>query len=697
MTTLPSVKKTWCEVRNPRPSPVNADTARARAEELKAKIARADHRYYVLDDPELSDAEYDALVRELQAVEAEFPGLRTPDSPTARVAGTPSEKFRPVTHRVAMLSLSNAFTDEELVEFDTRVHRVLGPEDVAYVCEPKLDGLAVELVYQDGALVEGATRGDGSVGEDVTANLRTIRVVPLALRAPGTGPAIPRRVEVRGEVFLRRADFARLNTRREQEGEPLYVNPRNTAAGSLRQLDPAVTASRPLSFFAYELGGWGEEAGAAPFERHTQKLAWLEAVGFPINPENRTASGLEGVRKSYADFLARRHALAYEGDGMVVKVDGEDSRRRLGQVSKSPRWAVAYKFPPEEARTKVEAIEVNVGRTGALTPVAFLTPVQVGGVTVARATLHNPLELKRKDVRVGDQVFVRRAGDVIPEIVKVIDSVRTGAETEYVFPDHCPVCGAAAVMDEDGAILRCTGLDCPAQLQARLQHFASRGGMDIEGLGDKLAAQLVESGRVKRAADLYRLDLATLTGLERMGEKSAQNFLEALERSKHPPLRRFLYALGIRHVGDATARALADQFRDVRALYDADAEALTRVKDVGPEMAKVIAGFFSEPQNREGIEALLGAGVTPQPPEDVSRGPFAGKTVVLTGSLGALTREQAKEEVERRGGKVSGSVSKKTDFVVAGEEAGSKLKKATELGVRVLDERAFLDLLATAS
>jgi len=384
-------------------------------------------------------------------------------------------------------------------------------------------------------------------------------------------------------------------------------------------------------------------------------------------------------------------------DGMVVKVDGEDARRRLGQVSKSPRWAVAYKFPPEEARTKVESIEVNVGRTGALTPVAFLTPVQVGGVTVSRATLHNPLELKRKDVRVGDQVFVRRAGDVIPEIVKVIDSVRTGAETEYVFPDHCPVCGAAAVMDEDGAILRCTGLDCPAQLQARLQHFASRGGMDIEGLGEKLAAQFVESGHVKRAADLYRLDLATLTDLERMGEKSAQNFLDALERSKHPPLRRFLYALGIRHVGDATARALAEHFRDVRALYDADADALTRVKDVGPEMAKVIAGFFSSPQNREGIEALLAAGVAPQPPEDTSRGPFAGKTVVLTGTLAGLTREQAKEEVERRGGKVSGSVSKKTDFLVAGEEAGSKLKKAAELGVKVLDERAFLDLLATAS
>src|SRR6185295_7151725 len=664
---------------------------------LKAQIARADHRYYVLDDPEVTDAEYDALVRELQAVETEFPALRTPDSPTARVAGAPSERFRPVTHRVPMLSLSNAFTDEELVEFDARVHRVLGPDDLVYVCEPKLDGLAVELVYVDGQLVEGATRGDGSVGEDVTANLRTIRVVPLALKTPGSGPALPARVEVRGEVFLRRADFARLNARREQEGEPLYVNPRNTAAGSLRQLDPGITASRPLSFFAYELGGWGPEAGAAPFERHTQKLAWLETVGFPVNPENRSVTGLEGVRQSHADFLARRHSLAYEVDGMVVKVDGEDARRRLGQVSKSPRWAVAYKFAPEEARTKVESIEVNVGRTGALTPVAFLSPVQGGGVTVSRATLHNPLELKRKGVRVGDQVFVRRAGDVIPEIVKVIDSVRTGAETEYAFPDHCPVCGAAAVMDEDGAILRCTGLDCPAQLQARLQHFASRGGMDIEGLGDKLAAQLVESGLVKRAADLYRLDLATLTALERMGEKSAQNLLDALERSKHPPLRRFLYALGIRHVGDATGRALADHFRDVRAMYDADAEALTRVKDVGPEMAKVIAGFFSSPQNREGVEALLAAGVSPQPPEDTSRGPFAGRTVVLTGSLTALTREQAKEEVERRGGKVSGSVSRKTDFVVAGEESGSKLKKAAELGVKVLDERAFLDLLATAS
>jgi DNA ligase (NAD+) len=677
---------------------VDASAARARADELKAQIARADHRYYVLDDPELTDAEYDARMRELQALEAEFPALRTPDSPTLRVGGTPSDRFRPVTHRRPMLSLANAFADEELVEFDTRIHKVLGPDDVAYVCEPKLDGLAVELVYTAGQLSEGATRGDGQVGEDVTANLRTLRSLPVQLRAPPAGgPPLPARLEVRGEVFLRRADFARINARREQEGEPLFINPRNTAAGSLRQLDPGITATRPLSFFAYELGSWDEAGKDAPFERHTEKLRWMEAVGLPINPGNRTALGLDQVRAAYAEFLRRRHSLAYDVDGMVVKVDGEDDRRRLGQVSKSPRWAIAYKFPPEEARTKVESIEVNVGRTGALTPVAFLTPVQVGGVTVSRATLHNPLELKRKDVRVGDWVFIRRAGDVIPEIVKVVESERTGKETPYVFPDHCPVCGAAAVMDEDGAILRCTNISCPAQLQAHLRHFASRGGMDIEGLGEKLAEQLVDSGRVKRVADLYALDLATLTELERMGEKSAENFLAALERSKHPPLRRFLYALGIRHVGDATARALADHFRDVRALYDADEDTLTRVKDVGPEMAKVMAAFFHEPRNREGIDALLAAGVQPVPPEDTSRGPFAGKTVVLTGSLTGLTRDQAKEEVERRGGKISGSVSRKTDFVVAGEDAGSKLKKATELGVRVLDERAFLDLLAGPS
>ncbi len=458
----------------------------------------------------------------------------------------------------------------------------------------------------------------------------------------------------------------------------------------MRQLDPKVTAGRRLSLYVYEVGAWD----GPPFEGHRAKLAWLASLGLPVNPENRLASGLQDVLAAYRDLLERRHALPYEVDGLVVKVDGEDARRRLGTVSRSPRWAVAYKFPAEEARTRVLSIDVNVGRTGALTPVAFLEPVQVGGVTVSRATLHNPGELARKDVRVGDAVFVRRAGDVIPEITKVVTSVRTGEERAYVFPERCPVCGSATLMDEDGAILRCTGLACPAQLLGHLRHFASRGGLDVEGLGEKLCAQLVGSGLVRRQADLYRLSAESLAGLDRMGEKSAQNLVSALQKSRRPPLRRFLYALGIRHVGEATARTLAEAFPDVRRLYDAGEEDLTRVKDVGPEMARAISAFFHDGKNRENIEALLEAGVQPEPPGAPTGGPFGGKTVVLTGTLSAMTREQAKEEVERRGGKVSGSVSRKTDWVVAGADAGSKLKKAQQYGVKVVDEAGFLDLLS---
>jgi DNA ligase (NAD+) len=663
--------------------------AAERVARLRGQIAHHDHRYYVLDDPEISDADYDKLMAELLQLEAEFPSLATPDSPTRRVAGSPAERFRTVEHRQPMLSLANCFDEAGLAEFDERVRKVLGPDDVLYDCEPKLDGLAVELVYQQGVLSEGSTRGDGLVGEDVTANLRTQRTVPLTLAAHPPPP----RLEVRGEVFLRKADFRRINERRELEGEPTFVNPRNSAAGSLRQLDPKVTATRPLSLFLYELGAWD----GPPFPSHAAKLAWLASLGLPVNPENRQARGLEAVLSAYRDLLSRRHQLPYEVDGMVVKVDSEDARRRLGTVSRSPRWAVAFKFPPEEARTRVLAIEVNVGRTGALTPVALLEPVAVGGVTVSRATLHNPGELGRKDVRVGDHVFVRRAGDVIPEITKVITSLRTGAETPYLFPDHCPVCGSAAVMDEEGAILRCTGLACPAQLQARLRHFASRGGLDIEGLGDKLCAQLVESGLVTRPADLYHLTVQRLADLERMGEKSAENLVAALERSRHPPLRRFLYALGIRHVGEATARTLAEAFGDVHLLYPATDEALMRVKDVGPEMARVISAFFHDQRNRENIDALLEAGVRPEPPAPKRQGSFSGKTVVLTGTLQGMSREQAKEEVERRGGKVAGSVSRKTDLVVAGADAGTKLKKATDFGVKVVDEQAFLDLLGQSA
>jgi DNA ligase (NAD+) len=664
----------------------NPAEAGRRAEALRAELRHHDYRYYVLDAPEVSDAHYDALMRELQRLEEEFPELRTPDSPTQRVGGTPADVFAPVTHRRPMLSLSNVFDDGELSEFDERVRKLTGEAGVAYVCEPKMDGLAVELVYEGGRLVKGSTRGNGVVGEDVTANLRTIRSVPLAL-AEGKVPAY---FEVRGEVFLRNDDFRRLNARQADAGEPAYVNPRNAAAGSLRQKDPAVTASRLLSMYFYEVG----EVAGLTFATHWEKLAFLREAGLPVNPRNRRVEGLEGVREAYGALLKDRHGLPYEVDGLVVKVDSEDLRLRLGTVSKSPRWAVAYKFPAEEAQTQVEDIRVYVGRTGALTPVAHLTPTKVGGVVVSRATLHNEDELRRKDVRLGDWVFIRRAGDVIPEVVAVIPSRRTGDEREFTFPTRCPECGAPTTREEDGAVIRCSNeVDCPAQLHQQLLHFTSRNAMDVEGLGEELAAQLLRTRLVRTPADLYALTRDQLVALERMGEKSADNLLRAIERSKRTTLRRFLFALGIRQVGEATAKTLAESFRDVRALYTADVERLTQVKDVGPLVARSIHHYFQVPTNRALVEALLAAGVVPEPPEVVSGGAFAGRTVVLTGELTSLTREQAKAEIERRGGKVSGSVSRKTDLVVAGEAAGSKLKKAQELGVAVVDEPAFLALL----
>lgn len=655
----------------------------ARLRELRAELARHGHLYYTLDAPEVSDATYDALMRELLELEAQHPELVTPDSPSQRVGSTPSEKFLRVTHRQQMLSLANVFDDQELVEFDERVRRHLGVEPVAYVCEPKMDGLAIELVYEGGAFVQGSTRGDGLVGEDVTQNLRTIRNLPLKL---AIDPA-PARLELRGEVFIRRADFERLNRLREEAGEPTFVNPRNSAAGSLRQLDPKMTAARPLSVLVYEVG----VTEGVRFETHTEKLEWFKRAGLPVNPRVYPAQGLDGVRAAHADMLKDRHALPYEVDGLVVKVDDEDFRARLGQVSKSPRWAVAYKFPPEEAETRVREILVSVGRTGALTPYAALEPVFVGGVTVSAATLHNEDEVRRKGVRSGDWVFVRRAGDVIPEVVKVIDSRRDGSEREFVMPSACPACGGP--VSREGAIARCTNAACPAQLEGRLHHFASRESLDIEGLGEKLCHQLVAHGQVRTPADLYRLTLEELVALERMGTKSAQNLLDNIARSKAPPLRRFIHALGILQVGEATAKALAAQFKDVGALMDASEERLQDVRDVGPEVAREVRAFFDDLQNRAMVEALLSAGVAPVPPEQVQGGAFLGKTVVLTGTLKELTREAAKEEIERRGGRVSGSVSKKTDLVVAGAEAGSKLKKAAELGVKVLDEAAFLALL----
>lgn len=656
-----------------------------RVASLRAELAHHNHRYYTLDAPEISDAAYDKLMRELQTLEAAHPELVTPDSPTQRVGGAVLEKFEKVTHRQQMLSLGNVFDDGEFTEFDERIRKGMGVDEVQYVCEPKMDGLAIELVYEKGRFVQGSTRGDGVIGEDVTENLKTIKNLPLSL----SGKDVPPLLEVRGEVFIRKADFKRMNEQLLARGEEAFVNPRNSAAGSLRQLDSKNTASRPLSIYLYEVG----VVEGRTFETHVEKLDALAGWGLPVNPRRNVVKGFAGVKGAWSALLAERHALPYEIDGLVVKVDRTDYRTRLGQVSKSPRWAVAWKFPPEEMETKVERILVQVGRTGAITPLAELTPVFVGGVTVSRATLHNEDELRRKDVREGDWVFVRRAGDVIPEIVKVITAKRTGNEKAFVFPTQCPVCGGAVKREEDAAVQRCTNRACPAQLAGRLRHFATRTAMDIDGLGEKLCEAMVEKELVTSVAGLYDLDLDTLTGLERMGEKSAQNLLDAIAKSKDTTLRRFIYALGIPDVGEATAKALAEHFREVPALMNASLEDLQKVKDIGPEMAASIRGFFEEADNRAVVTALLKAGVTPKPPEVVAAGAFTGKTIVLTGTLSSMSRDEAKEAIEKRGGKVSGSVSKKTDMLVAGEEAGSKLTKAKELGVKVLTEAEFAALL----
>jgi DNA ligase (NAD+) len=666
-------------------SPQGMENPAARAEELRAQLRDASHRYYVLDAPTLSDAEYDRLFRELEQLEADHPDLITPDSPTRRVGAAPSEKFAKVTHGRQMMSLANAMTEEEFLEFDARVHRMLGDEPVRYVVEPKLDGLAVTLRYENGRLVQGATRGDGLTGEDVTANLRTIKMVPLQLG--GRPPAV---FEARGEVFINKRDFVRMNEEREKAGEPTFVNPRNCAAGSLRQLDPRITAQRPLSIFFYEVG----ETPGLTFTTHWEKLALLRELGLRTNPENALCESLPEVKEKYRRMLAMRHELPYEIDGSVVKVDSEDQRRRLGAVSRTPRWAIAYKFPAEEEATTVEDIFVSVGRTGALTPVAALKPVHVGGVTVSRATLHNEDELRRKDVRVGDRVFLRRAGDVIPEIVRVILESRPADSRPWEMPKQCPACGTAVVREEGEAITRCPNPTCPAKSVSRLRHFASRLAMDIEGLGVETSTQLTETGLVKTPADLYRLTYDQLVGLDRFADLSARNLLAAIEASKTRPLRHVIYALGIRMVGEATAVSLARRFGSLEALMNASVEDLQSVRDVGPEVARQIHDFLALPGQREMIGQLLAAGVSPPPEVAVAAaGPLAGKTVVLTGTLAQYSREAAKAEIERRGGRVSGSVSRKTDLVVAGGDAGSKLKKAQELGVRVVDEDGFRELL----
>ncbi len=660
---------------------------RSRIEALRTAIRHHDHRYYVLDDPEIPDEAYDALFRELQALEARHPELVAPDSPTQRVGAPPLDAFAPAPHAVPMLSLDNVTDEAGLAEFDARVRRFLGTDDpVAYACEPKLDGLAVELTYDAGRLVRGATRGNGLVGEDVTANLRTVPSVPLALLGSGW----PDRLDVRGEVVMPVAAFQRLNREQEERGLPPFANPRNAAAGSVRQLDSRVTARRPLEFLAYGVARPVETGAKA----HSELLERLAAWGFRVADRWEQVDGVEGARAYCRRIEAERDGFPYEIDGCVVKVDAHGLQERLGERSRAPRWAVAYKFAPRQAVTRVLDIVPSVGRTGAITPVAELEPVTVGGVTVGRATLHNPDEVARKDVRIGDWVVVQRAGDVIPEVVRFLPERRTGEERPFQMPDRCPVCGARVERPEGEVIPRCTGLACPAQLKGRLLQFASRRALDIDGLGTKLVDQLVDKGLVKDLADLFRLGRAELAGLDRMADKSADNLLAALERARRVDLARFLYGLGIRHVGEATARALADRFGTLDAVMAADEEALQAVPDVGPEVARSVRAFFDEPANRASVERMRASGVEVlgSAPSGAPR-PLEGKTFVFTGTLDALTREQARRRVEALGGKVTSAVSRNTDFVVVGAAPGSKAGRARDLGVPVLDEAAFRERL----
>jgi len=668
----------------------HTDSDYQRLQELREQVRYHNYRYYVLDDPELPDSEFDRLFRELQAIEARHPDWVTADSPTQRVGAEPMDAFPEIRHEVPMLSLGNAFEEQEARDFDRRVRELLGTDDaVDYTVEPKLDGLAVSLIYEGGVLVRGGTRGDGYRGEEITSNLRTIRQVPLRL----IGEGWPDRLEVRGEVYLGKAGFERLNRDREENGEPAFANPRNAAAGSLRQLDPRITAARPLEISIYGLGQVSEAIG----ERHSEVLARLQEWGLPMVGELRTVRGIEACLAAYRDLLDRRHDLPYEIDGVVYKVDRYDHQRALGHIARSPRWATAHKFPALEELTRIRDIEASVGRTGAVTPVAHLDPVVVAGATVSRASLHNQDEVDRKDVRIGDWVMIRRAGDVIPEVVKVVTERRPADAEPYRLPDTCPQCGSAVIRPEGEAIARCTGgLSCPAQRLHTLLHFASRRAMDIDGLGEKIAQQLIDRDMVHTPVDLYHLRVAELQQLERMAEKSATNLVGAIEASKDTSLPRFIYALGIQLVGEATAQQLAGHFGSLETLMAADAEGLQAVPDIGPAVADSLVTFFDQPHNREVIRGLLDAGVHwPQPEGEAASGPdLSGLRLVLTGTLEGRSREEAKEALEGLGARITGSVSAKTDYVVAGADAGSKLEKARELGVAVLDEAGLDRLLA---
>jgi DNA ligase (NAD+) len=672
---------------------LNLQDWQATAAKLRSELQRHNHAYYVLDNPTVPDAEYDRLFRELQSLEGAHPELITPDSPTQRVGGAPLAQFKQVRHTVPMLSINNGFADEDILAFNRRVCEGLSSTiEIQYAAELKFDGLAINLRYENGFLVQAATRGDGATGEDVTANIRTVRAIPLRLH----GDRPPAVLDVRGEVLMFKTDFEKLNERQREAGQKEFANPRNAAAGSLRQLDPRISSQRSLRFYAY---GIGSLEGASMPESHSALLDWYVTLGIPVCAERATVMGIDGLLRFYKDIGERRAQLPYEIDGVVYKVNRVEDQQALGFVSRAPRFALAHKFPAQEAMTVVQDIEIQVGRTGALTPVARLKPVFVSGVTVTNATLHNEDEVRRKDIQIGDTVIVRRAGDVIPEVLAFVPELRPADARPFVMPAVCPVCNSPIIRLEDEAVARCSGgwVKCAAQRKGGLLHFVSRRAMDIDGLGDQLIEQLVDRRIITTAADLYKLGFSSLVELDRLAEKSAGNILNALEKSKQTTLARFIYALGIRHVGESTAKELARHFGKLDTLLDASEDQLLQVADIGPVVARSIRMFLDDPLNLELIEQLRASGLTwveEEPKAAIQL--MAGKTFVLTGTLPTLTREEAAAKIEAAGGKVAGSVSRKTSFVVAGDDAGSKLVKARELGIPVIGEAELLALLGNS-
>lgn len=659
-------------------------------EKLRKEINYHNYLYYVLDQPKITDTEYDRLLGELEKLEEQFPQLITPDSPTQRVGAPPLDKFQEVAHKIPMLSLGNAFTEEEVIEFDKRVKRFLGsPMDIEYVVEPKIDGLGISLIYENGIFTKGATRGDGITGEDVTINLKTIKSIPLRLLE--NKEKAPHTIEIRGEVYMKIKEFEKLNKERQKSDESLFANPRNAAAGSLRQLDSKITASRPLDIFCYGVG----ELNGKTFSTHWETLQAFKAWGLKVNPLIEKVKNIDGVIKFHRHIMEKRGRLGYEIDGIVMKVNRLDLQKKLGAISRSPRWALAYKFPAAQKTTKILEIIAQVGRTGAITPVAIMEPIEVGGVTVTRSTLHNQDEIDKLDVRIGDTVVIQRAGDVIPEVVGVVKEKRTGKEKKYRLPDKCPACGSEVYRPEDEAVARCIGMSCPAQLKETIIHFASRNAMNIEGLGTKHIEQMVDKGLIKNAADLYYFGKGDILKLERMADKSTSNIIGAIEKSKSTTLQRFIYGLGIRHVGEHIAKVLAEEFGSIEKLIEADINRLSEIREIGPEIADSISRFFSLEKNLEVIKKLKKAGIAYTRPTGVKSKKLLGKTFVFTGTLEGFTREEAEGLVEELGGRAISGVTKNTDFVVAGTEPGSKATKAMELGVKIITEEEFKKLFTT--